>query len=49
MMRADPRVRLQVVEATLVTDTLDFAELTSPGGGLDILEVHLRILTKVDH
>jgi hypothetical protein len=37
------------VEVTLATDTLDFADLTSPGGGLDILEVHLGILAQVDH
>lgn len=40
---------LRVVEVTLATDTLNFTDPTSPGGGLDILEVHLGILAQVDH
>ena len=38
-----------IVEVTLMADTLDFVDLTSPGGSLDILEMHLGILAQVDH
>ena len=38
-----------IVEVTLMADMLDFADLTSPGGSLDILEMCLGILAQVDH
>jgi hypothetical protein len=40
---------LRVVEVTLLANTLDSANLTSASGGLDILEMNLRILAKVDN
>jgi hypothetical protein len=40
---------LRVVEVALPTDTLHFTDLTCPGGSLNVLEVNLRILAKVDH
>ena len=40
---------LGVVEVTLVTDTLDFPDLTSPGGSVDILKAHLGLLAQVGH
>ena len=39
---------LGVVEVTLPTDTLDFTDLTSTNGSLNVLEVNLWILAEVD-
>jgi hypothetical protein len=40
---------LRVVEVTLPANALDFPNLSSASGGLDILEMNLRILAKVDN
>jgi hypothetical protein len=39
---------LRVVEVALPADTLDLADLTGAGRGLDVLEVDLRVLAEVD-
>jgi len=38
---------LRVIEVTLSANTLDFPNLTSASGGLDILEMNFRILAEV--
>lgn len=38
---------LRVVEVALAHDTLHLADLAGPGGGLDVLEVHLGVLAQV--
>ena len=40
---------LRVVEVALAADALDFADLASASGGLNVLEVHLRVLAEVDN
>ena len=40
---------LRVIEVTLSANTLDFPNLTCASGGLDILEMNLRILAKIDN
>lgn len=39
---------LGVVKVALANDALDLADLTGPRGGLDVLEVNLRVLAEVD-
>lgn len=39
---------LRVVEVTFSADSLNLPDLACAGGRLDVLEVHLRILTEVD-
>jgi hypothetical protein len=38
-----------MVEVAFSTDALYFTNLASPGGGLNILKVDLRIFAKVDN
>ena len=38
----------EVVEVAVTTDSLNFTDLSSPSGSLDVLEVNLRILVEAD-
>jgi hypothetical protein len=39
---------LRIVVVALPTDPLNFADLASPSGSLDVLEMNLGIFAKVD-